>query len=314
MARRPGAGRRPGAADVARVRALRAGPRRDGRPGGGAGGVAGRLGEGARRQRPGAAPGHARARRTCPRRSGRSGPGPASAWSRSLAELFDRGYTPVLEVAGRGEFARRGGIVDVFPPSAPLPVRIEFFGDEIDSLRAFDPTDQRTVGPVDEVALLPATEFLLPDGGADAIRARLGPARGAAPGAPRAGPGAVRGRGARPSGPRRSRRDAPCPRATRRRSGRGSSPRPPASTTSTPPRCSSSTSPATSPRPPTSCGARPRSATASSSSRASCPGTGRRPSCRRGTGRRGSTARGRWSSPGSPRRPRRRGWPSRRRA
>jgi hypothetical protein len=49
-----------------------------------------------------------------------------------LAELFDRGYTPVLEVAGRGEFARRGGIIDVFPPSAPLPVRMEFFGDEID--------------------------------------------------------------------------------------------------------------------------------------------------------------------------------------
>ncbi len=91
-----------------------------------------------------------------------------------LAELLDRGYTPVLEVAGRREFARRGGIVDVFPPSASLPVRIEFFGDEIDSLRAFDPTDQRSVGTVKELALLPATEFLLPAGGADEIRARLG--------------------------------------------------------------------------------------------------------------------------------------------
>ena len=98
-----------------------------------------------------------------------------------LAELFDRGYTPVLEVAGRGEFARRGGIVDVFPPSAPLPVRMEFFGDEIDSLRAFDPTDQRSVGLVGEVTLLPATEFLLPDGGADAIRARLGRLAGRLP-------------------------------------------------------------------------------------------------------------------------------------
>ena len=91
-----------------------------------------------------------------------------------LAELLERGYTPVLEVAGRGEFARRGGILDVFPPSAELPVRIELFGDEIDSLRAFDPTDQRSVGPVREIALLPATEFLLPPGGADEIRARLG--------------------------------------------------------------------------------------------------------------------------------------------
>ena len=70
---------------------------------------------------------------------------------------------PVLEVAGRGEFARRGGIVDVFPPSLPLPIRIEFFGDEIDSLRAFDPTDQRTVRPVEEAVVLPASEFLLPD-------------------------------------------------------------------------------------------------------------------------------------------------------
>ncbi len=91
-----------------------------------------------------------------------------------LAELFDQGYTPVVEVAGRGEIARRGGIVDVFPPSAELPVRIEFFGDEIDSLRAFDPTDQRSTGEVRQVALLPATEFLLPRGGVDEIRSRLG--------------------------------------------------------------------------------------------------------------------------------------------
>src|SRR6185295_11776982 len=91
-----------------------------------------------------------------------------------LAELLDLGYVPVVEVAGRGEFARRGGIVDVFPPSAPLPVRIELFGDEIDSMRAFDPTDQRSVEAVREVVLLPATEFLLPAGGADEFRARLG--------------------------------------------------------------------------------------------------------------------------------------------
>jgi len=89
-------------------------------------------------------------------------------------ELLDLGYVPVLEVAGRGEFARRGGILDVFPPSSPLPVRIEFFGDEIDSLRAFDPADQRTVRPADAVALLPASEFLLPASGVDVIAGRLG--------------------------------------------------------------------------------------------------------------------------------------------
>jgi transcription-repair coupling factor (superfamily II helicase) len=91
-----------------------------------------------------------------------------------LHELFDLGYVPVSEVAGRGESARRGGIVDVFPPSMALPIRIEFFGDEIDSLRSFDPTDQRTVGTIERAILLPASEFLLPAGGAGAIRDRLG--------------------------------------------------------------------------------------------------------------------------------------------
>ncbi len=91
-----------------------------------------------------------------------------------LHDLFDLGYSPVMEVGGRGEFARRGGIVDVFPPSMPLPIRIEFFGDEIDSLRAFDPTDQRTVQTVDRIVLLPASEFLLPRGGGAVIRERLG--------------------------------------------------------------------------------------------------------------------------------------------
>src|SRR5690349_15471652 len=95
-----------------------------------------------------------------------------------LRELFDLGYVPVVEVAGRGEFARRGGIVDVFPPSLELPIRIEFFGDEIDSLRAFDPTDQRATGKVERAVVLPASEFLLPTDGVAAITARLG--RGAA--------------------------------------------------------------------------------------------------------------------------------------
>jgi transcription-repair coupling factor (superfamily II helicase) len=91
-----------------------------------------------------------------------------------LREMLALGYDPVLEVAGRGEFARRGGLVDVFPSAAPLPIRIELFGDEIDSMRAFDPADQRSIHPVEEVALLPASEFLVPPGGLTEIRARLG--------------------------------------------------------------------------------------------------------------------------------------------
>ena len=66
---------------------------------------------------------------------------------RVLRELIDLGYEVLPEVAGRGEFARRGGIVDVFPAGQPLPVRIEWFGDEIESLRAFDPANQRGIRP-----------------------------------------------------------------------------------------------------------------------------------------------------------------------
>ena len=98
-----------------------------------------------------------------------------------LAELLRLGYEPVLEVAGRGEMARRGGLVDVFPAGADLPVRIELFGDEVDELRVFDPTDQRTVRPAEEVELLPANEFLVPAGGTDELRGRLGPLAGRLP-------------------------------------------------------------------------------------------------------------------------------------
>jgi transcription-repair coupling factor (superfamily II helicase) len=101
-------------------------------------------------------------------------PGDRLGLDRFLVELLGLGYQPVIEVAGRGEFARRGGIIDVFPPGSSLPVRIELFGDEIDSLRSFDPTDQRTIGRIDSIDLLPATEFLVPVGGVEAIRAGLG--------------------------------------------------------------------------------------------------------------------------------------------
>src|SRR5450830_211969 len=99
-----------------------------------------------------------------------------------LRELLALGYEPVTEVAGRGEFARRGGLVDVFPSAASLPIRIEMFGDEIDSMRVFDPTDQRSLRPIEEVALLPASEFLVPSGGPADVRARVArmPGRGAA--------------------------------------------------------------------------------------------------------------------------------------
>jgi len=59
-----------------------------------------------------------------------------------------------------GSFSRRGGILDVFPPNADKPIRIELFGDEIDSLRTFDPTTQRSENRLDSFTVGPATETL----------------------------------------------------------------------------------------------------------------------------------------------------------
>lgn len=77
--------------------------------------------------------------------------------------LVERGYTRADVVEHRGEFAIRGGIVDVFPGTARRPVRAEFFGDEIESLRAFVPATQLSSGPLDEVAIPPARELIATD-------------------------------------------------------------------------------------------------------------------------------------------------------
>ena len=100
---------------------------------------------------------------------------------RLLRELIDLGYEAVAEVGGRGEFARRGGIVDLFPPGQALPVRAEFFGDEIDSLRSFDPADQRSTGAVASAAILPAGELLVPPDAPALLRTRLGRLAGRLP-------------------------------------------------------------------------------------------------------------------------------------
>ena len=56
----------------------------------------------------------------------------------------------------------RGGIIDVFSPETPQPVRIELLGDTIESIRAFDPNSQRSTNPVERAMLLPLTEFPSP--------------------------------------------------------------------------------------------------------------------------------------------------------
>jgi transcription-repair coupling factor (superfamily II helicase) len=79
-----------------------------------------------------------------------------------LAEaLAGAAYTRVDMVERRGEFAVRGGIVDVFAPTDPHPVRIEFFGDEVESLRSFSIADQRSLAPVDVLWAPPCRELLL---------------------------------------------------------------------------------------------------------------------------------------------------------
>ena len=78
-----------------------------------------------------------------------------------LVRLVELAYTRVEMVTARGEFAVRGGIVDVFPPTAEHPVRVEFWGDEVSELRSFAVADQRSVAPVDELHAPGCRELLL---------------------------------------------------------------------------------------------------------------------------------------------------------
>ena len=71
--------------------------------------------------------------------------------------LVDSGYRRVTLVESLGEFAVRGGIVDIFPPTREHPVRLDFFGDEIESIREFNPRDQRSMRSADDFELPPAT-------------------------------------------------------------------------------------------------------------------------------------------------------------
>ncbi|WP_431191494.1 transcription-repair coupling factor [Ottowia testudinis] len=75
------------------------------------------------------------------------------------AQLTLAGYTHVTQVVSPGEYAVRGGLIDLFPMGSPQPFRVDLFDDEIDSIRAFDPDTQRSLYPVPEVRLLPGREF-----------------------------------------------------------------------------------------------------------------------------------------------------------
>lgn len=80
----------------------------------------------------------------------------------AVEQLIERAYSRVDMVSRRGEFAVRGGILDVFPPTADHPLRVEFFGDEVDQIRAFSVADQRSLpGEVASVSLAASRELLL---------------------------------------------------------------------------------------------------------------------------------------------------------
>ena len=91
------------------------------------------------------------------------------------ARLLEAGYTRCEQVEGVGQFALRGGILDVFSPLMAQPVRCEFFDDEIDSMGVFDPGTQRRIANVDSALLLPAAETLprCAPGGVDGLAETL---------------------------------------------------------------------------------------------------------------------------------------------
>jgi len=90
-----------------------------------------------------------------------------------LSHLNTVGYTSTDVVEMPGQYAVRGGILDVYSPEADRPLRVEFFGDEADSIRKFDPASQRSSNPVDEALLLPLTETPVSEHLLGAIHTRL---------------------------------------------------------------------------------------------------------------------------------------------
>ena len=99
----------------------------------------------------------------------------------SLAKLLTRqGYSRTDTVIDHGEFAVRGSIVDIFPSSLEEGLRLDFFGDELESLRLFDPSTQRSTGVIKEHLLLPASEALVDEDSIKRFRSRYRERFGAA--------------------------------------------------------------------------------------------------------------------------------------
>ena len=114
--------------------------------------------------------------KTIPRREFQAGvhtlqQGQPISLEKMLTHWVSLGYEPASIVREPGTFSRRGGIIDVFPPHSAWPVRIELFGDEIESLRLFEPDTQRSQEKVSSFTLVPASEALPKHGPLAARRA-----------------------------------------------------------------------------------------------------------------------------------------------
>ncbi len=94
---------------------------------------------------------------------------------RLAAALAAMGYEHAPIVTRVGEYSRRGGIIDFFSPDGDRPVRLEFFGDAVESLREFDPETQRSISAVTRAIALPVRELFLTDSGLERLAAKLGP-------------------------------------------------------------------------------------------------------------------------------------------
>ncbi|MEB3223427.1 MAG: transcription-repair coupling factor [Candidatus Sericytochromatia bacterium] len=99
--------------------------------------------------------------------------GEAIAPTALVGHLVRLGYRPAAEVSARGEFSRRGEILDLFPPHLDTPVRIEFFDEEIERMRGFDPDSQRSGDALNAFTLYPTRALVLPETGWPAIEARI---------------------------------------------------------------------------------------------------------------------------------------------
>jgi transcription-repair coupling factor (superfamily II helicase) len=104
--------------------------------------------------------------RTMPRRDFitsflRFSSGSTKTMSSLLVQITSLGYTGNDTVLEPGQFARRGGVMDFWPMGDALPARLDFFGDEIESIKRFDPSTQRTVETVSTLSIPPAREFLI---------------------------------------------------------------------------------------------------------------------------------------------------------